>query len=77
MRRRPDIDRRSHWRGRSVDRLAEIVVGQDLQRFAAYLTMGGASFAGERILSDAHIGAKYGVPESAAALRRSLDDLDL
>ena len=50
---------------------------EDLQRFAAYLTMGGASFAGERILSDAHIGAKYGVPESAAALRRSLDDLDL
>lgn len=49
----------------------------DLQRFAAYLTMGGVSFASERVLSDAHIAAKYGVPESAAALRRSLDDLDL
>jgi len=49
----------------------------DLQRFAAYLTMGGASFAADRVLSDAQIGAKHGVPESGAALRRSLDDLDL
>jgi len=49
----------------------------DLQRFAAYLTMGGASFADERVLSDAHIAAKYGVPESAATFRRSLDDLNL
>jgi hypothetical protein len=49
----------------------------DLQRFAAYLTMGGASFADERILSDAQIAAKHGVPESAAAFRRSLDDLNL
>jgi len=49
----------------------------DLHRFAAYLTMGAASFAAERILSDAHIAAKYDIPESAAAFRRSLADLDL
>jgi len=49
----------------------------DLQRFAAYLSMGGASFADDRVLSDAQIAAKYGVPECAAAFRRSLDDLDV
>src|SRR5260221_129708 len=35
MRRRPDIDRRSDRRGRPVNRLAEVVVGENPQRFAA------------------------------------------
>ena len=47
------------------------------QRFAAYLTMGGASFAREREVNDVETAAKYGVPEAMAAYRRSLDDLDL
>ena len=47
------------------------------QRFTAYLTMGGASFAREREVNDVEIAAKYGVPEAMAAYRRSLDDLDL
>ena len=49
----------------------------ELERFAAYLTMGGASFAREREVNDAEIAAKYGVPEAMVAYRRSLDDLDL
>jgi len=47
------------------------------QRFAAHLTMGGASFAREREVNDVETAAKYGVPEAMAAYRRSLDDLDL
>src|SRR6266404_3456557 len=39
----------------------------DLQRFAAYLTMGGASFAADRPLSDAEISEKYEVPEASVA----------
>src|SRR5260221_346121 len=35
MRRRPDIDRGPEGSRRPVDRLAEVVVGQNLQRFAA------------------------------------------
>lgn len=49
----------------------------ELHRFAAYLTMGGASFARDRELSDAKIAATYEVPEAMVAYRRSLDDLDL
>jgi hypothetical protein len=48
----------------------------ELQRFAAYLTLGGASFAPERPTTDVEIAAKYGVPEAMVAYRRSLDDLD-
>ena len=47
------------------------------ERFAAYLTMGGASFAVDRALSDAEISEKYEVPEAIVAFRRTLDDLDL
>jgi len=49
----------------------------DLQRFAAYLTMGGASFAADRPLRDAEISEKYEVPEAIVAFRRTLDDLDI
>ena len=49
----------------------------ELERFAAYLTMGGALFAREREVNDVETAAKYGVPEAMAASRRSLDDLDL
>lgn len=45
------------------------------QRFAADLTMGGASFAREREVNDVEVAAKYGVPEAMVAYRRSLDDL--
>jgi hypothetical protein len=49
----------------------------DLERFAAYLTMGAASFAADRALSDAEISEKHEVPEAIVAFRRTLDDLDL
>jgi hypothetical protein len=50
---------------------------QDLQRFAAYLTMGGAAFDRDRALADAELAAKYEVPEVMVAYRRTLPDLDL
>jgi hypothetical protein len=48
----------------------------ELQRFAAYLTMGGASFARDREMNDVEIATQYGVPEAMVASRRALDDLD-
>jgi hypothetical protein len=49
----------------------------EVQRFAAYLTMGGASFGADRELSDAQIAQKYDVPESAVMVRRALDDREV
>ena len=79
--RSPRVSPRSNAAGCSLSRSAPgrapELSDAERQRFAAYLTMGGASFAREREVNDVETAAKYGVPEAMAAYRRSLDDLDL
>jgi hypothetical protein len=50
---------------------------EELRRFAAYLTMGGAEFSNDRNLSDREIAEKYEVPIEEVEYRRRLpDDID-
>jgi hypothetical protein len=50
---------------------------EELRRFAAYLTMGGAEFSNDRKLSDEEIAKKYEVPIEEVEYRRGLpDDID-
>lgn len=47
---------------------------EELRRFAAYLTMGGAEFSNDRNLSNQEIAEKYGVPIEEVEYRRRLPD---
>jgi hypothetical protein len=47
---------------------------EELRRFAAYLTMGGAEFSNDRKLSDQEIAEKYEVPIEEVEYRRGLPD---
>ncbi|GEM_PF-1438767 len=50
---------------------------EELRRFAAYLTMGGAEFSNDRKLSNEEIAKKYEVPIEEVEYRRGLpDDID-